>query len=866
MTPAEFLAQYGIEDAILDGEIHRFDPEGGSGDAGWYTGEEINGCYYITIGDWRTGERHTFDQMETLDPEEKKKIRAERERRKAEKATDAAEKHAQAAARAQYLWDKSSELLEHEYLKAKGIDNGQGLRVYRGNLVIPLTRHGALVGLQFIQPDGTKKLLKGMNKEGAHYVFGSIERATSIYICEGYATGASIWLALHSGNQNGSTDVVREPGHKQNVAVVVALDSGNLIPVAECIRSDKHAADIYLCADNDRFTTITRNGKEIKYNVGLQKGSKAARAVGANLVYPEFTSKGKGTDFNDLHIAEGLEVTRGQLQRPRKLRTARHSERPEPPHEQPDGQRHGSSQGRTPEPVQREPDHTTPTGQPTECADNPGGAAGGSPENKPNPRPDAGYLPENVTLIQQFNWPTNSDGNTVKPSEGHLIAEFHRLLRPHCIATVEGDLFEWRGTHWRMIDARIAEQWIYRLIWELLSNRPATWFSPRVAERTARAVIKLLPQPPVQINMYSRDRFKANFLNGTLHAVRGAGTFDLQFREHSRRDYCTYVIPINYDECTHNHEFDAMLDRMLSGESEGDREEKRHIIQEMFGACVLPLQPRVFFLYGEPGCGKSTLLLLASRLLHADNITSLDPCDFRKNFALAGSLGKLANIVTDIEEDIPIAKGILKQIEDQAPIQIDRKFRDAVTTTLPPIHLWAGNEVPTVRGGTAPLQRRMSFLKLGAYNSEKDQTSTRNFAQTCFESSPEGILAFAVGGIRRLIASGGKYTQGQSGASVFNEMRDEHDPLGHVVEHLLNGGVEGDNSVLCRGEESDRVSRKELKDFVREYIEINYSRSHVPSAPKIFKALRGAGFDESVVRGSRGFRGLVIKAGQNSQY
>jgi putative DNA primase/helicase len=85
--------------------------------------------------------------------------------------------------------------------------------------------------------------------------------------------------------------------------VVIAFDCGNLLQVAKTIREKYQDTDLIFCADDDTWT---------EGNPGKRRATDAARAVGGRVVLPVFGSdRAKGqTDFNDLHMAEGLEAVR----------------------------------------------------------------------------------------------------------------------------------------------------------------------------------------------------------------------------------------------------------------------------------------------------------------------------------------------------------------------------------------------------------------------------------------------------------------------------------------------------------------------------------------------------------------------------
>lgn len=179
--------------------------------------------------------------------------------------------------------------VEHPYLTRKDIlpygcrigewsyKNDDGLLVKETNvLIVPLYFRGALVSVQGIFVDGTKKYLYGAKKSGVHAIIGDI--TDTILICEGFATGGTLFEATQ-------------------YQVFVALDSGNLSNVASEVRKMYPLSRIIICADNDQYK---------KSNAGIKAAEKAACLVDADIVYPIFkNTKSKPTDFNDLYFLEG---------------------------------------------------------------------------------------------------------------------------------------------------------------------------------------------------------------------------------------------------------------------------------------------------------------------------------------------------------------------------------------------------------------------------------------------------------------------------------------------------------------------------------------------------------------------------------
>lgn len=227
-------------------------------------------------GGWRASEQ----DRRAIDPEERARMLAEREAR-IEASRLAAEQEREAcAATAADMWGRAQPG-EHPYAERKLITT-DGARVLDGELLIPM-RHGpgALVGLQRIRPDGTKLFLKGTPAGGAYTTLGKPGKHGPVVICEGWATGKSIYMVT-------------------GYCVVVAFNAGNLKNVAQKIRAALPEAELIIAADDDAFT----DG-----NPGLAAANEAALAVGATIAVPLWAGdRGRGTDFNDLHVAEDLDA------------------------------------------------------------------------------------------------------------------------------------------------------------------------------------------------------------------------------------------------------------------------------------------------------------------------------------------------------------------------------------------------------------------------------------------------------------------------------------------------------------------------------------------------------------------------------
>lgn len=214
---------------------------------------------------------------------------AQRQQAQEAEQAQAAALYEAAAHKAQALWDAASDTGTSPYLQRKGVQ-GFGVRHQADGWVLVPLRDGAgrLWNVQRIAPvkpaRGTDKYLcKGARKSGLWHVLGGLEGAAVVLLAEGYATAASLHQAT-------------------GWPVVVAFDAGNLMHVAKALRALLPAALLVVCGDDDAATQA-RTGR----NAGRSKAEAVAQAVQGLAVFPAGLAEG-GSDFNDMHLAQGLEA------------------------------------------------------------------------------------------------------------------------------------------------------------------------------------------------------------------------------------------------------------------------------------------------------------------------------------------------------------------------------------------------------------------------------------------------------------------------------------------------------------------------------------------------------------------------------
>ena len=276
------------EHLIFDGKIHRYKDSGDKPNTrnGWYMLYE-EGIPSGAFGNWKTGIKSKWcsKSLNLMSSEEKTEYRKRMKDAFLQRQRLKEQDQQKAAELALDIWEKSEPANpNHAYLVNKAIPSFIA-RQHDNYLVLPITNiEGKICSLQFIYPDGSKRLFTGGAKKGNFILVNGLISNSEIRIVEGFATACSLAQSYPDS------------------CVIAAIDAGNMEPVAMIIRRHQPQANIFIYADDDRLT---------EGNPGATKGRAAAIAASALLVLPAWP-KGSPlnlTDFNDL--ASWLATTRG---------------------------------------------------------------------------------------------------------------------------------------------------------------------------------------------------------------------------------------------------------------------------------------------------------------------------------------------------------------------------------------------------------------------------------------------------------------------------------------------------------------------------------------------------------------------------
>ncbi|WP_334375131.1 LPD7 domain-containing protein [Escherichia coli] len=274
---------------VMDGKIHRVPTAGDKKGqkSGAYRGF-LDGRPAGWYRDYRSADDSpvtwTFSGGEQTDPRARLHLKAHSMQRREDAERELKAQYNRQAAYARRYVSKWPQATAHEYLTRKGIQAAPGVRINDKNeLVIPFSnRNGAIRSYQRIPVTGGKdaRILKDSEKTGNWFALGTPRNGQPVLFAEGYATAAS----LHEAT---------------GLPVLMTVDAGNMIIVAEEARQKWKQSPFIFCADNDHARQV---------NKGIVSATKAAELTGGSVIFPAFTDAEKAqglTDFNDLDASRG---------------------------------------------------------------------------------------------------------------------------------------------------------------------------------------------------------------------------------------------------------------------------------------------------------------------------------------------------------------------------------------------------------------------------------------------------------------------------------------------------------------------------------------------------------------------------------
>jgi putative DNA primase/helicase len=237
------------------------------------------------------------------------------------------------------------------------------------------------------------------------------------------------------------------------------------------------------------------------------------------------------------------------------------------------------------------------------------------------------------------------------------------------------------------------------------------------------------------------------------------------------------------------------------------------LLQEIFGYTLWPdcRFEKIVIAYGPGNSGKSTLAETLQAVLGADSTAALTLERLGDRFGLPALVGKLANIVYDVNEIDRAAEGTLKMLASGERVPVEEKHRPVFATNLTAKHLFLTNVLPHFRDFSDGLWRRLILVPFDRVCPPEKRDP---LLKAKLRAELPAIAAWALRGLARLHRQGG-FTPYGPGDRMAAEHRQDCNPVAQFLAEE------------CAADPDARVGRQALYGRFRAWAE---AAGHTPGS------------------------------------
>jgi P4 family phage/plasmid primase-like protien len=256
--------------------------------------------------------------------------------------------------------------------------------------------------------------------------------------------------------------------------------------------------------------------------------------------------------------------------------------------------------------------------------------------------------------------------------------------------------------------------------------------------------------------------------NGLLDVAAGT------LRPHTPDWFSAVCLPYPFDPGVTAPQWLAFLGRNLENDAG-----RIALLQEFFGYCLVRTTDgqACLILHGPGGNGKSVVLAALRAMLGAGNIATVPLEHFAQRFAMAQTLGKLANVCPEVGELDRTAEGTLKSYIAGDAMFFEKKGKDGFTAPPGARLVLATNNIPRFADKSEGIWRRLLIVPMTVRIPPEERRAGMD-KESYWERAGElpGMLNWALEGLRRLRGNGWRFTMPAASAAALEEHRRESDP------------------------------------------------------------------------------------------
>ncbi len=222
-------------------------------------------------------------------------------------------------------------------------------------------------------------------------------------------------------------------------------------------------------------------------------------------------------------------------------------------------------------------------------------------------------------------------------------------------------------------------------------------------------------------------------------------------KPHCRESYRTTLFSVSYDPDAQAPLCQKFLPEIFSCDEDGG--EKLLLLLQMAALCFLgTAKYEVFFILTGQGCnGKGTFLEMIYEMLGGSiNVGTVSPNKYHERFSLMNLVGKSANFIFDLDEDLTLDASTVKSISSGEPVTIEQKYKDAYSERIFCTQVFACNNLPRTNDFSNGVYRRLNVI---SFNMKFDENRDRDLKEK-LRAEKNGIFNLILAAIDRMETDG----------------------------------------------------------------------------------------------------------------
>ncbi|MEO7037378.1 MAG: DUF3854 domain-containing protein [Polyangiaceae bacterium] len=341
----------------------------------------------------------------------------------------------------------------------------------------------------------------------------------------------------------------------------------------------------------------------------------------------------------------------------------------------------------------------------------------------------------------------------------------------------DGRVHRHDGARWAAVPDSEVLQGVYQ--YAGAGVRAASGIRPlKVAAGTASGTLEVMK------NMVDKPGFFAGAASGLTFAdcfMMVDGRY-LQKHRKSPDHRARHAYDFRFDDVVRAHRFISMLNKVWDGDE--DAEAKKALLQEYVGGCLVGVGARLkkaIIFSGDTDSGKSTVLSVIQSVFPPGSVAAVRPADFTNDYHRAQLAGVLCNVVSELPETDWLEPSAFKALTGDDLINARNPYGRPFSFTSVAGHIYAANSLPRINDRSEASWNRLVIIgfrhRFHLEPKEGQKQAVRGLAQQIVEQEREGVVAWAVQGLRRLLSNKMVLTSLASSDAVVEVLRNESDQL-----------------------------------------------------------------------------------------